>query len=67
MQTEIPIREDTTLTSVRRRSQAYLGYLFWVLVVLCFLWASNTIASLLEHWVALLREMRRAMNMDYGL
>jgi hypothetical protein len=54
MQAEIPVfDEDSTLISVRRRSQGYLAYLFWVGVVLCLLWAANAIASLLKHWVVL--------------
>src|SRR5882762_3622525 len=64
MQTEIPVSEDSTLASVRRRSQSYLGYLFWVLLGLCFLWASNTVASLVERWVAMLYGMRRAAGLE---
>jgi hypothetical protein len=60
---ENPIHEDATLASVRSRSQAYLGYLFWVCVVLCLLWAANAVASLLEKWVTLLREMRRGIGL----
>lgn len=63
MQTEIAVREDSTLASVRRRSQGYLGYLFWVCVILCLLWAANAVASLLQHWVALLYGIRSAMGL----
>ncbi len=63
MQTEIPVREDSTLTSVRRRSQAYLGYLFWVFLAVCLLWASNAVAALVEHWVAMLHGVRRAAGL----
>src|SRR5438034_8807452 len=63
MPKEIAISEDATLTSMRRRSQAYLGYLFWVLLVLCFLWVSNTVVSLMERLVAMLHEVRRAAGM----
>ena len=44
MQTEIPVSEDLTLASVRRRSQSFLSYLFWVCVVLCLLWAAEGVA-----------------------
>ena len=63
MQTEVPVCEDSMLASVRRRSQGYLGYLFWVCVVLCLLWAANTLASLLERWVALLYGLRSAVGL----
>jgi hypothetical protein len=63
MQMEIPVSEDSTLTSVRRRSQACLGYLFWVCVVLCLLWVANAVASLLDHWVALLHDIRNAVGL----
>src|SRR5438445_8270853 len=63
MQTEIPVREDSTLASVRRRSQGYLGYMFWTILVLCFLWTLNTAASLVERWVAMLHGMRRAAGL----
>ena len=63
MQTETQVREDTTLASVRRRSQGYLGYLFWVLLVLCALWVANAVASLAGHWVALLEGMRRSAGL----
>ena len=63
MQTETSLREDSTLASVRRRSQGYLGYLFWVLLVLCVLWLLNAIASLVERWVALLHGMRRSAGL----
>src|SRR4051794_36625075 len=60
---EVPIHEDATLTSVRNRSQAYLGYLFWVCVALCLLWAANAVTSLLGNWVALLRGMRGTLGL----
>jgi hypothetical protein len=60
METETPTREDPTLTSVRRRSVGYLGYLFWVLVVLCLLWMANMLGALVERWVAMLHGVRRA-------
>lgn len=60
MQMEVPVQEDSTLSSVRRRSQHYVGYLFWVLLVLTLLWASNLVASLVERWVAMLRGVRHA-------
>jgi hypothetical protein len=63
MQTEIPVSEDLTLASVRRRSQSFLSYLFWVCVVLCLLWAANAVASLLDHWVAFLRGVRAAVGL----
>lgn len=63
MQTDIPVREDSTLASVRRRSQSYLSYLFWVCVALCLLWAANTVASLLQHFVSLLAGLRSAVGL----
>jgi hypothetical protein len=64
MQTEIPVfDEDPTLASVRRRSQGYLGYLFWLCVVLCLLWVANAVASLLQHWMALLYGVRSAVGL----
>ena len=60
METETPVRDDPTLSSIRRRSQGYLGYLFWVAVVICSLWGANLLTSLVERWIALLGEMRRA-------
>src|SRR5437762_11679176 len=53
MQTDVLVGEDSTLGSVRQRSQCYLSYLFWVLLILCSLWASNMVASLLDRWVAM--------------
>jgi hypothetical protein len=55
--------EDSTLAQVRRRSQSYLSYLFWIPLVLCLLWASNVIASLVEHWVAMLNGVRRTVGL----
>jgi hypothetical protein len=63
MQTEVPVSEDFTLASVRRRSQSFLSYLFWVCVALCLLWAANAAASLLDHWVAFLRGLRTALGL----
>jgi len=63
MQPDNRLREDSTLAAVRRRSQSYLGYLFWVLAVVCILWVSNAVASLLGHWVTLLNGVRRAAGL----
>jgi hypothetical protein len=63
MQTDIPVREDTTLASVRRRSQSYLSYLFWVCAVLCLLWTANTAASLLQQILSLLASLRSAVGL----
>lgn len=63
MPAEIPVRENSTLTSVRRRSLGYLGFLFWVFVILCSLWAANALASLVGHWVAMLHGMRRSIGL----
>src|SRR5260370_37793216 len=63
MQTAIPVPEDSTLASVRRQSQGYLGYLFWIFLVLCFLWTANTVASLVERWLAMLHGMRHAVGL----
>ena len=60
MPTEIPAREESTLAAVRRRSQGYLGYLFWVLLVLCVLWGANALAALGERWIAMLEGVRHA-------
>src|SRR5580658_2901249 len=63
MPTEIPVREDSTLAAVRRRSQGYLGSLLWVLFVLGVLWTLNTIGSLVERWVEMLYGVRRAAGL----
>jgi hypothetical protein len=63
MQTETPVREDSTLTAVRRRSQGFLGYLLWVCVVLCLLWVADIVASLLGRWVTLLKGARSAAGL----
>jgi CDP-diglyceride synthetase len=62
MQTETPVCEDSTLAAVRRRSQGFLGYLFWVCVVLCLLWVADVVASLLGRWVTLLKGARSAVG-----
>ncbi len=60
MATELPVHEDPTLGSIRRRSQGYLGYLLWVLMILGLLWLANTVVSLLQRWIELLRSIRSA-------
>ncbi len=52
------------LGQVRRRGQGYLGYLFWVLLVLLFLWAANLCAMLFDRWVQLLRGLRRTLGLS---
>lgn len=63
MHTEIPISEDSTLASVRRRSQSYMSYLLWVFLILSLLWASNAATSLAERWVAMLHGVRRTVGL----
>jgi len=56
-------QDRPALASLRSRSQGYLGYLAWVLLVLAFLWAANTCAQLAERWIAFLRGVRRAVGL----
>jgi len=55
---EETVPDQQALTSLRSRSQSYLGYLLWVLFVLMLLWAVNLCAQLAEHWVGFLRGAR---------
>ncbi len=53
---------DSTLESVRRRGQGYLGYLLWIFGFLGLLWTLNLLFSLVERWVNLLRNVRPALG-----
>lgn len=64
MQPEPEPKENATLASVRKRSLGYLGYLFWIFLGLFALWTANTLASLVERWVALLHGLRRSIGIS---
>ena len=66
MQPGVEPQENPTLTSVRTRSVGYLGYLFWVLLILCALWTANALASLIERWVAMLHGIRHSMGFKHA-
>jgi len=51
------------LDQVRQRGQGYLGYVFWVFVVLLFLWAANLCAMLFDRWVQFLLGLRRTIGL----
>ncbi len=53
-----PSDDQAALTSLRLRSRGFLGYLFWILAGLAFLWAANLCAQLAQRWVGLLRALR---------
>jgi hypothetical protein len=62
METELDIREDTTLAAVRRRGLLFLNYVFWALAASAFLLGANLCASLFVHWIALLEGTRKAFG-----
>lgn len=51
------------LALLRSRSQRYLGYLLWVLLLLVVLWASSTCVQLAERCFALFQTARRALGL----
>jgi hypothetical protein len=60
---DVPL-DRSVLASVRSRSQHWLGYLLWVLLVLVLLWTANTCAQLAERWIALLHGVQRAFGLS---
>src|SRR3954471_7209434 len=60
MQTEDPEEVDSTLNSVRRRGQTYVGYLLWIFMLLGLLWAANLIVALIDRSIEVLRNIRSA-------
>lgn len=50
----------STLASVRRRGQGYLGYLLWVFMILGLLWAASLLLTAFERWISVLRNLRVA-------
>lgn len=63
MTPEIRLEEEGALTAVRRRGLVYLNYIFWTLVLLCFLVVVNTALSLGRAWLGFLEAGRRAMGL----
>ena len=60
MQTEAPEEVDSTLNSVRRRGQTYVGYLLWIFMLLGLLWAANLVVALINQAIEVLRNIRSA-------
>lgn len=64
MQHELAGDGDSTLASIRRRGQGYLGYLLWVFMILGVLWAANMLITLVERWMEFVRQFRVAIGLS---
>src|SRR5436305_191850 len=60
MRIEASDQGDSTLDSVRRRGQIYLGYLLWIFMILGLLWAANVFVTLVDQAIDVLRKLRGA-------
>src|SRR3954466_13142333 len=60
MQAVAPEQVDSTLDSVRRRGQTYLGYLLWIFMLLGLLWAANLAVTLVDRAIEVLGKLRAA-------
>jgi hypothetical protein len=60
MRIEASEQGDSTLDSVRRRGQIYLGYLLWIFMILGLLWAANVFVTLVDRAIEVLRKVRAA-------
>src|SRR5271165_2816723 len=62
METELDIRENTTLAAVRRRGLLCMNYVFWALALAGLLLIANLCSSLFSQWIAFLDGARRTFG-----
>lgn len=64
MEPVFEVREDTTLTAVRRRGLLYLNYVFWALTLAGLLVLANLCSALFERWLRFLEGARHTLGYE---